>query len=101
MNSITTTLQYGALGLLGVVIAGFFWYMRSIEARAAKREEKEQSRQDKYLDALVKSTATLAILIGKYKEHEQRMTEEHKQLQIEHKNIVAACRKFSQRGIGE
>lgn len=100
---ITAALQYGALGVLALVLVavlgGLFWYVRSVEARAAKREEKEQERQEKYIDALVKSTATLAIMASRMQSHDTRMLEDHERLQEEHKAIMDKC--FSRRGIGE
>ena len=93
MGNVAAVLQYGALGLLAVVIAGFFWYVRSVEARASKREDAEQERQITYIDALVKSTATLAVIASRMQSHDARM-------QQEHQGIIDAC-KFSKRGIGE
>lgn len=93
MGNVAAVLQYGALGLLAVVIAGFFWYVRSVEARAAKREEAEQERQTTYIEAIIKSTATLAVIASRMQAHDSRM-------QQEHQAVIDAC-KFSRRGIGE
>ena len=42
MDNIAAIVDYGPLGLLALVIAGFFWYVRSVEARATTREKAEQ-----------------------------------------------------------
>jgi uncharacterized protein HemX len=95
-SDITGALQYGALGVLALVLVailgGFFWYVRSIEARAARREEKQHERQEKYIEAIIKSTSTLAILISRMQSHDRQMQEEHKA-------IMNEC--FSRRGIGQ
>lgn len=85
MDNIAAVLEYGPLGLVAIVIVGFFWYVRSIEARATKREEAEQERQEKWLAALVSSTATLAVIAAKSEAHDARMQEEHRE-------IIQLCR---------
>ncbi len=92
MDNIAAVLDYGLLGLVTIIIVGFFWYVRSIEARAAKREEAEQERQKEWLkafgrsiEALVSSTATLAVIASKSEAHDARMQEEHKE-------IIQLCR---------
>lgn len=99
MDNIAAVLQYGALGLLAIAMIGFFWYVRNVEARAARREQVEQERQDKYIEALIKSTSTMAVLVSRLQTHDERMQQDHRILQEEHKAIINEC--FSRRGIGE
>ena len=63
------------------------------EDRAEKREQAEQERQEKYIETIVKMTATMAVLASRMQAHDARMQEEHQA-------IINEC-KFSRRGIGE
>jgi hypothetical protein len=116
MDNVEAVLQYGALGLLAIMIIGVGYYIHSIETRAAAREEASIERQrqldieareradarekaaheiqDKTIDMMIQLTKALAELTSEVSEHRRESASDHV-------NIMALCEKFSKRGIRE
>lgn len=46
-------LQYGALGLLGIVFVGVMWYVRNVETRQAARDELESEERRQFVVELL------------------------------------------------
>lgn len=88
-------LQYGALGLLTLVLAGVAWYMHSQTVEQGKmtkfiqdlvtdfnKDRKENAEQWKamvteHIQASTAATSTLEKLCGKMDGHEERAAERH------------------------
>lgn len=123
MDNIKPFLDYGAFGLLALMMLGVGWYVRNAEAQRVKRDEDERERRrqldadakdradrrevaeerrqaqwlaayTKATEAHVSATATLAIVIAEFKSHDARMQEEHRA-------IIDNCGEFGRQGIGE
>ena len=80
-------LQYGALGLLGVVLAGVFWYVRSVEHRQAARDQYDREERLKTLEIQVGTVRALTALAEKLDGHEAQVASRCRSLATEHEQI--------------
>jgi hypothetical protein len=73
-------LQYGALGLLAIVLVGIMWYVKSVEARQVARDQYEREERGRYLDTLMGLIKTLSVMSERIEGHEMRAQERQSQL---------------------
>ena len=93
-------LQYGALGLLALVMVGVAWYIRNVESRQTKREDFEHREREKYIDTMVTISETLAIFNERMQAHEQRANEIFLTLTSEHQEIRAGLKGLAHESLG-
>jgi len=73
-------LQYGALGLVGLVLVGVSWYVKQVEARQAAHDEYERQERRQYLDAQMGLIKALTLLAERMESHEERACARHREL---------------------
>ena len=73
-------LQYGALGLLALVLVGIMWYVRSVEARQTVRDQYDRDERSKYIDTVVGLIKTLTVMTEMLSANEVRAQERQMQL---------------------
>lgn len=72
MADIAGALQYGALGLLALVLVGVAWYVRSVESRNQQRELFSQQEREKRLEVWIGLVKALTLLNEKLDVHAQQ-----------------------------
>lgn len=73
-------LQYGALGLLALVLVGIMWYVRSVEARQTIRDQYDREERSKYIGTVVGLIKTLTVMTEMLSANEVRAQERQMQL---------------------
>lgn len=79
-SQLFAALQYGALGLVALVLVGVAWYVRSVEGRQGEREAFEREERKRFLDAQMGLIRTLTLLSERVESHEARAAERHGEL---------------------
>ena len=80
-------LQYGALGLLGIVLAGIFWYVRSVERRQATRDQYSREERLKVIEIQVGTVRALTALTERIDGHEAQVASRYRNLHNAHEQI--------------
>ena len=80
-------LQYGALGLLGIVLAGVGWYVRSVEQRQAVRDQYSREERVQMMEIQVGTVRALTALTERIDGHEGQVASRYRSLHGAHEQI--------------
>lgn len=114
MENIAPFLQYGALGLLVLVLAGVGYgllrYISGVEARQAAwdehdrerkiaRSEAEWKERTEYIGVIREVSDALRAMTSELQAHEKRTDERFRELIADHQIITTGINGLSKRGI--
>lgn len=116
MGNIPAFLQYGAFGLLTLVLAavgsGLFHYIRSVEQRQAAWDEHDRERRKaradaewsermEYIGVIKEVSNSLSAMTAELQAHEERTDARFRELINDHQRITAGIDGLSKRGIND